>query len=402
MKVYTAVFFGGKSVEHEISIISALQAIQSIDTDKYIPVPVYITKDNEMYSGPAMDKIEEYSNIPALLKKSFRVVFGVIDGEAHMWRIDKKKLFGQKQLRIDIALPVVHGVNVEDGTMQGFLEMLNLPYVGCDVLSSALGMNKYIAKQIYMAQGLPVLKGNQILSKEYYKDTDKALLKIESEFDYPIIVKPTNLGSSVGISIGRDRQSLMDALELAFTFTECVLIEPAITKLREINCSVLGDYCNPDSILTSECEEPINSDEILSYSDKYLSGGSKKTGSISNEGSKGMASLNRRLPADITDADKERIQNIAKSAFIALGCSGVARIDFIIDESNGEIYLNEINTIPGSLSYYLWEYSGISYTEMLNRLFSIALGRKRARSQLMYSFETNVLERSASGAKIKK
>lgn len=400
MKTNLAVFFGGKSVEHEISIISALQAVQSVDTDKYSVIPVYITKNNELYSGPLMADIEQYKNIPALLKKSFRVSFAVDGQDTFLFRNDKKKLFGEKQVRIDLALPVVHGVNVEDGTMQGFLEMLNLPYVGCDVCSSALGMNKFIAKQVYRSQGIPVLDGRQMISRTYFSDPDAAMDEIEKAFPYPVIVKPVNLGSSVGISIGHDRQSFRNALELAFTFTETVLIEPAVTSLREINCSVLGDWHDPENIMASECEEPVNSDEILSYSDKYLSGGSKKTGT--SEGSKGMASLSRKLPADLDAETKARIQDIAKSAFSALGCSGVARIDFIIDKSNGEIYLNEINTIPGSLSFYLWECSGIGYTELLNRLFSIALGRKRAQSKLTYSFETNVLDRSAAGFKTKK
>lgn len=391
MKMNVAVMFGGKSVEHEISVISALQAFASIDRKKYDCYPVYISKTGVMYSGEALSDIEQFKDIPNLLKKSSQVVMYRSNDGVFMRTLNGKKLFRQKQIRIDVAFPIVHGLNVEDGTVQGFLQLLDIPYVGCDVLSSALGMDKYVSKSILKEHNIPVLDCVHIMQHDYYNDAKMCAAKIEEKIPYPVIIKPVDLGSSVGISVAKNREALLDSLELAFTFSNRIIAEKAIVQLTEINCSVVG---NVQEAKASECEQPLNAGEILSYQDKYLSGGGtkgEKTGKVS-----GMASLSRRIPADISSEMRDKIRETAVAAFKALGANGVVRIDFIIDNATGEFYLNEVNTIPGSLAFYLWQPLGVSYTQLLSELISLALKRKRDKDDLTFSFETNVLSQQKS------
>lgn len=396
MKIRIGVLFGGKSVEHEISIISALQAIDHIDREKYDVLPIYITKDNRMYTGSRIGDIESYRDVPSLLKKSRRVTL-VSEGNKTAVVPYPAKPFQSPAGYLDVAFPIVHGTNVEDGTLQGCLKMLNLPFVGCDVAASAVGMDKYVMKAVLKDSGIPVLDCRVFTGRRFAENGGAVVEEIESRFPYPVIVKPVNLGSSVGISVAQDRESLYDALETACTYSARVLVEPAIRNLREINCSVLGSIYDAEA---SECEEPLNGKEILSYEDKYMSGGKSAKG-----GSKGMAGLTRRIPAALSPQRREEIRGLAVRAFQALGCSGVARIDFMIDMDADRVYLNEINTIPGSLAFYLWEPLGVSYQSLLDRMIDLALERKREDEEIVYSFETNVLSaasfRGSKGAKLK-
>ena len=241
MKLKVAVLFGGKSTEHEISIISAIQAIGFLDRNKYDVIPVYITKNNDFYIGEDVGKIEEYTHISQLLSKSTRVIW-VKDGDkVSLMRYPMKKFGNNEMTTVDIAFPIVHGTNVEDGTLQGYLATLGLPVVGCDVLSSAVGMNKYVMKTVLKDNGIPVLDCKCFTWKDY-EDVDGLIAKIESSFEYPVIVKPLNLGSSIGIKKASDREGLIEALDLGFEFSKKILVEHAISDLKEINCSVLGDY----------------------------------------------------------------------------------------------------------------------------------------------------------------
>lgn len=389
MKIQLGVMFGGNSTEHEISIISAVQAMLALDREKYDVVPLYITKDNRFFTGEALLEIKNFRDIPALLGKCTEVVLVKENDVAGVYKFPFKA-FGKNRIgHIDIAFPIVHGTNTEDGVLAGYIEMLGLPYVGCDVASSALGMDKFAMKAIFKEYGIPVLESKLYTSKDY-EDIDALIEKIEGAFSYPVIVKPVNLGSSIGISVAADRDALTKSLDTAFSFAEVVLVERAITNLREINCSVLGDRFSAEA---SECEEPVSGDEILSFEDKYISGA--KSG-----GSKGMASVKRKIPAPISPEMREEIRTMAVTAFKALGCSGVSRIDFMIDGDENKVYLNEINTIPGSLSFYLWEPLGVKYQELLDRMIDLALKRQRARANLTFSFESNVLSGiSLGGAK---
>ncbi len=396
MKTKVGVFFGGKTTEHEISVISAIQAIGYLDREKYDVIPVYLTKNNEFYVGENIGKIEYYTDIPALLKESQRVIMVNDEGKAKLIKYPQK-MFGKPLYDyIDIAFPVVHGTNVEDGTLQGFLQMMGIPYVGCDVLSSAVGMDKYVMKTVLKDNGIPVLDCKCYTGNQYDDDVDKMIEEIEKAIGYPVIVKPVNLGSSIGISKADNRDELYDSLETAFHYASKVLVERAVQNLKEINCSVLGDY---ESAEASECEEPVSSDKILTFAEKYIGDGSSKgakgaKGGVksSPSGSKGMATLKRKIPADITDEQRTKIRTMAVDAFKCLGCGGVSRIDFMMDTATGEIWLNEINTIPGSLSFYLWEPIGVKYTELLDKMISLALKREREKENITFSFDSNVLQ----------
>ena len=386
MKINLAVIFGGRSVEHEVSVISAVQAMASMDKEKYNIIPVYMTKKSEFWTGEKLMDINSFKDIPALLKECTECVFVRSEGKVQLIR-QKIKKFGSNLISdVDIAFPIVHGTNVEDGALQGYLQTLDLPYVGCDVLASAVGMDKFVMKILLKDAGFPVLDCCRFSAFDLDK-IDDMVAQVESKFGYPVIVKPINLGSSVGISKGKDRDSLIKSIEEAFEFADRILIEPCVTNLKEINCSVLGDS---ESAEASVCEEPVQAsdDDILSYEQKYVGGG--------KGGSKGMATLKRKIPADITAEQDEFIRKTAVDAFRYLGCNGVTRIDFMIDMSNDKVYINEINTIPGSLAFYLWEPKGVKYKELLERMIQLAMKRHRQSSKINYTFDTNILSMGGS------
>jgi D-alanine-D-alanine ligase len=386
LKIKLAVFFGGKSVEHEVSVITALQAVRSLDAAKYEVTPVYIDKNNCMYCGFMVGRIESYADIPALIRQSIRVV-PVRDGNKVLL-VKEPSRFGRKIItEIDVAFPMGHGTNVEDGVLQGLLQFLGVPYVGCDVHSAANGMNKYTQKILLHSEGIPVLDCVRINSADFSADSQAAVKLIENNIGYPAIIKPVNLGSSVGIKIAEDCAGALEALEHAFLVCREVIAERAVQNLREINVSVLGDSEKAEA---SECEEPVARDEILSYDDKYKN--NSKGGKAS-----GMASLSRKIPADIPAELRERIRGLAVRAFRILGCSGVARIDFLYDNANGELFCNEINTLPGSLAFYLWEPLGKRYPELLDDMISLALKRERENKSVNFSFETNLLSGARFG-----
>ena len=390
MKTVIGVFFGGKSVEHEVSIISALQVIENLDKEKYNIIPIYISKDNKFYSSEFLSDINRYKDLDEIVRLSDEVYFTHENGSLLVNKKDgllKKVLF-----KIDIVFPVVHGLNVEDGTLEGFLEMYNIPYVGCDVCSSAVGMNKIIFKKVLESSNIPVVEYDTLNISEFEQDSKKAFEKIKDKLSLPIIVKPANLGSSVGIEIIKDEKEFVPKMQQVFEFCENVLIERCITNLREINCSVVGDFSSQE---VSVLEEPIKEDEILSYKDKYLGNG--KGGKLSKMGGKssGMASLTRKIPAQLDKDQEDEIYNLAKNTFKLLNCEGISRIDFILDGDNNEIYVNEINTIPGSLSFYLREPKGVKFSELLDKAIRIAIKRQERRNKITYSTNVNILNMTA-------
>lgn len=386
MKTRVAMLFGGKSVEHEVSVISGIQAYLNMDTDKYDVIPVYMTKENEMYIGPQVGEIESYKDIEGLLKKSQRVIMVNEGGQVKLVPYPPRKFGRNTPVEIDVAFPVVHGTNVEDGALQGYLRTVGIPFVGCDVEASALGMDKYLMKLVLKEKDVPVLDAQPYTLSDY-AEMDSLMDRVEQGLGYPVIVKPVNLGSSVGISVARNRVELAASVDDAFRYATRILAEHAVTNLREINCSVLGDE---NEAAASECEEPLHTKDILSYEDKYVSG--SKSG-----GSKGMASVSRKIPAELTPEKREEVRRLAVRAFQALGCCGVARIDFLIDEDDGSLYFNEINTIPGSLAFYLWEPVGVPYMGLLDRMIQLALKRLRAEGRLTFTFDTNILNQASFG-----
>lgn len=390
MKTNVGVFFGCRSVEHEVSIISAVQAMRAINRDKYDVTPVYVAKNGRMYTGENLFEIENYRDLSKLLKECEEVTFVRNENGVIMHFLNTKLFKKKADVNIDVAFPIVHGTNCEDGTMAGYFEFLNLPYVGCDVASAAIGMDKAVFKDVLKKADIPVLDCVLIRAREYGLNKEEITEKIEKEIGFPLIVKPVNLGSSVGISKVKSKAELDEAITLAISFADRILCEKAITDLREINCSVLGDA---DECIASVCEEPFMHDEILSYKDKY-EGGGKNSGA-----SKGMASLGRKIPADISEEKAQEIKDLSLKTVKAMNASGVVRIDFLYDTKSDKVYVNEINTIPGSLAFYLWDASGIKYTDMLDRLIDLAFKRQRNRDNLTFTIDTNILSGVSFGSK---
>ncbi|MCI8352285.1 MAG: D-alanine--D-alanine ligase [Clostridia bacterium] len=384
MKTKLGLIFGGRSVEHEVSIITAIETMNHMDKDKYEIIPIYISKQGLLYTGDILFDLEAYKNMEELMKKVNQITI-VNDGEkVNLLRYPIKK-FGENVINtIDVAFPVMHGTNGEDGTIQGYLELINVPYIGCDILSSSIGMDKIIMRKVLKESGLPVLDYVTFYSMDYMKDEEKYIKEINQKLRFPVIVKAGNLGSSVGIKKAKDSKELEEAIEFSMKFSDRIIIENAVVNLKEINCSVMGDMVDAEA---SECEEPVSTDEILSYTDKYL-GGSK---------TEGMAASDKKLPADISDEIRDKIRKLAVETFKVLGCSGVSRVDFLLDKDTNEIYINEINTIPGALSYYLWEATNKTFTQEIDELVELAYKRQRQREKRVYSYDQNILALVSNG-----
>ena len=378
MKTNIGVFFGGCSTEHEISVISASQAMSAIDRSVYDVTPVYITKQGHWYTGEALFDVSNYRDIPSLLEKCTEVYMEPVRDDYNLYT-RKKKLFGSNvYTTLDVAIPVLHGAYGEDGTFEGILDAIAIPYAGCNVLASANGMDKITMKMILQACDVPVVDYVWFTDKQWFAQKDALIAKIEKELGYPVIVKPANLGSSVGIGRAKDRTQLIDRINDAERYSTRIIVEHMIENLHEVNCSVLGDC---DDYKTSGCEEPIKSGEILSYEDKYMGG---------TKGAKGMQASQKRIPADLPVEVSDRIRFLAGETFRVLSCHGVSRVDVIIDADNGNIYVNEINTIPGSLSFYLWEATGLPFDKLMDTLVKLALKRKREQSKKTISYDQNI------------
>ncbi|SHN11646.1 D-alanine--D-alanine ligase family protein [Mucilaginibacter sp. OK098] len=386
MKINIGVIFGGRSVEHEISVISAQQAISAFDKNSYDITPIYITKTGKWFTGDALLNVDNYKNTDTLLAQCTEIYISPTYGDftinAVQSSIWKSKTLG----KIDIAFPIIHGTNGEDGSLQGLLELKGIPYVGCDVLSSAIGMDKIMMKMVLKESKLPVVDYTWFTDRSWHMDKE-AILENINKIGFPVIVKPSNLGSSVGVSKAADEAQLIDAVELAGSFSNRILVERMVVDLKEINCSVLGDSANQTA---SVCEEPLGAGDILSYKDKYITKGSS---------SKGMTSTKRQIPANISKEQATLIQDLAKETFRILSCSGVSRIDFLVDKKDNKVYVNEINTIPGSLSFYLWEATDKNFGQLLKTLIDVALKRQRERDNLVVSYGENIFNMSAGLSK---
>lgn len=384
MKTKVAVFFGGRSVEHEISVISALQAIAAFDPDKYEVVPIYITKQGRWFTGDELLDISNYKDMKSLTERCEEVYMRPEYGDYNLYRAKVSGgMFSKKNpvvTELHVAIPVLHGTNCEDGIFEGVLETIGIPYAGCNTLSSANGMDKITMKMILRECGIPVVDYVWFTDKEWIGSRDSIIEKVESKLGYPVIVKPANLGSSVGVGKASNREELIAKVNEAEKFTARIIVEHMVEQLMEINCSVLGDA---DEHQSSVCEEPISSGDFLSYGEKYGAGG--------------MQSSEKKIPADIPEEMSKRIQEMAGETFRVLSCHGVSRVDVMVDRKDDSIYVNEINTIPGSLSYYLWEESGISFTELMDRLVALALKRKRETDRKTFSYDRNIFAMGGGG-----
>lgn len=381
MKTNIGMFFGGRSTEHEISVISASQAMAAIDRGRYDVTPIYITKQGRWYTGDALLDVRNYRDPASLLKKCTEVYMRPVYGDYNIYPAKPSGFFGgggKPVGKLDVVIPVLHGSNGEDGIFEGVLETIGVPFAGCNTLSSANGMDKITMKMILQASGVPVVPYLWFTDKQWFGQREQLIGRIESELGYPVIVKPSNLGSSVGIGRAMNREQLIDRIDDAERYSSRIIVEHMVEQLQEINCSVLG---NADEYQTSVLEEPIKSGEILSYEDKYMGG---------TKGAKGMQAAQKRIPAELPADVTERIQFLAGETFRVLGCHGVSRVDVIVDRADGNIYVNEINTIPGSLSFYLWEATGLTFAGLMDKLVQLAVQRSRAAGQKTVSYDHNI------------
>lgn len=394
MKLNTAVFFGGESVEHEVSIISAHQAIDAMDREKYNVIPVYVAKNRKLYVGEALNDIANYTDMTKLLNACTQVTIVLEDGSAVIKPV-KSSLFGKKDLgTIDVAIPVMHGTNGEDGTIQGFFEMLKLPYAGCDLYGAAVGQDKVLQKHILADNDLPITNWFWCYGTDMDTDRDTILRKVH-KLIYPVILKPARTGSSVGIAIAHNDEEYLECFENARQYDEKIITEKVVKPMIELNCSVLGDGADARASVIEQVGS-VSGDELLSYKDKYQGGGKGAKGAKSSS-SAGMASTARIVPAPISKEQTEYIQSLALKTFRVLGSAGVCRIDFMMDAETKTVYVNEINTIPGSLAFYLWKEEGMSFTQLMDALVDQALARERRRSRMTFSYDTNLLSTFTAG-----
>ena len=391
-KIQLGVIFGSRSCEREVAIISAVQLMNNVDTGKYDVIPVYISEQGMWYTGEALRKIETYKNFNPDGKGIEQVHLDVTAGSGALLATRPGKgLFGKPEqvvaARVEAFVVVMHGLNGEDGTLQGMLELANVPYTSTGVAGSAVGMDKIMMKQFFRGADLPVLPDSWYTRSMWEKDRAAILEDVEKKLGYPVFVKPANLGSSIGVSRADDREGLEDSLDLAFDYDRRVLVEKGLDKPIELNCSVLG---YDDDVQASPIEMPISAEKFLDFKEKYLASG----------GSKGMASLHRILPAPIPDELKERIQALSCDIFRMMDCKGVVRIDYMWDRNSDGIYITEINTIPGSLAFYLWENAGLKYSRMIDKLVECAKRAHEDKNLRNYAFTSDILKSvSLGGAK---
>jgi D-alanine-D-alanine ligase len=386
-----AVPFGGRSVEHEVSIITGHQIMDALKATGYHVLPIFLTKDGEWYAGDSLHNLKLYTD-PAGEPTSAAGVYRVSlspDRSVRQLVIHphtRQGLFRKPpQFRADVFFPCLHGSFGEDGSLQGLFELADVPYVGAGVAASAIAMDKALTKLICRSVDIPVLDCTIVARNEWQQASASVIERIEPFCAYPVIVKPVCLGSSIGVKRCNDRAALFEAIAAGLVLDDRVLVEPALTDFIEINCAVMGP---PDQ--ASVCEQPVTRESILSFDAKYKRGG--KSAKLSDKPG-GMASLDRIIPAPISAELTQRVQTLAVRAFRTIGAAGTARIDFLFQPQTEALYLNEVNSIPGSLAYYLWEASGIPFDALVEKLVTLALQRHEERSRTQFSFEVNLLRK---------
>ena len=382
MKKSIGIIIGGKTVEHEVSIITGLQVLDNIDRNLYEPKIIYIQKDGKWYFGNSLHNINNYKT--KTFDDAYEVLPGFKEGKLILYPHPdiKQGFFGKKydSTQIDIAFPAVHGTNVEDGALHGIFQINGVPCAFGSVLSSSLGMDKVIMKKVFESYNLPVVEYKWFF-RSNWEEKELEIIEELDKVGYPLIVKPANLGSSVGISKAKNKDELVYCIEIANSYDRKIIVEKCIENVREINCAVMGYESN---LTASSCEEPVGWKEFLTYEDKYVN-------KVKDSSTK------RKIPADISEETTASIQNYAKLAFESIDCCGNARIDFLYDGNN--IYVNEINTIPGSIAFYLWESCGISFTELITRILDLAETQQNQRSVNIYSYDIDLLNKMSSNGK---
>lgn len=387
------VIFGGVTCEHDVSVVSGLQLIENVNKSKYEVIPIYIHSNGEWYTGNELLNAaiyKEFEKHESTLKKA------IIPPNKKGLIVFEKGLFAKdKFIELDAVIPAMHGMNGEDGTLQGLLELANIPYSSSGVLGSSVGMDKILMKKVFEAHTLPVLPYTYFIRDEWEANKEKIIEKIEADLRYPMFIKPSNLGSSIGISKAKDREGLINAIEIAVQYDSRIIVENGVENLAEINCSALGFG---DDVKASVCEQPVNWEEFLTFEDKYMRGSKSSKGGVKtsvklNLGTKqgGMENMDRRIPANIPEEQTKKIQELTIKVFKALNSKGVVRIDFIIDKDTEEVYINEINTIPGSFSFYLWKHNGLEYPELIDKLIEIAEKANEEKNKNNYTYKSDII-----------
>ena len=392
--IKVGVIFGGDTVEHEVSIISALQAMENIDEEKYEIVPIYISKDRHFYTGAAlrdMDTFKYFDNMKKFVKE---VTICRKDQDIVLQKV--KGIFGRNVNTIDVAFPIVHGKGVEDGSLAGFLETLGLPVVGPSVLGAALGQDKVVLKQVLEANNIKTPKYVWFYDYEYGMNKDEILNKVET-LGYPVIVKPANLGSTIGIGVAHNNTELQKAIDEALEYEKKIVVEEMVPNLLELNCAVCGNYEYSETSLVAEMKMKH---ELLTFEDKYLGGGKK--GMKGSKAPNSMSTSEFEVPANIPEEMTNKIYEISKQVFRALNLKGVCRIDYLVNRETGDIYVNEPNTIPGSLAFYLYEPKGKNYKTLTDELIKSAIKDYKNEMRKTSSFTSNILSEYNGSKGLKK
>lgn len=395
-----AIIFGGRSPEHEVSIVTAHQ-VKAALAENHNVIPIYITKEGIWLTGDALGELSTFTDGALPSANDYDSVTVEFQANPRFSVLPRRTgLFAKKsELNIDVVFPAIHGVNGEDGSLQGLLELMNVPYVGAGVIGSSVGMDKIMMKAVLNENGLPIVPYIPFTKHDWNSSSDDIVNIIEKKTAYPVFVKPAISGSSIGVSQVKNTEELRDAIELACRYCRRILVEQGIENGYEINCSVMGTH----TPIASVCEQPITSTEFLSFDDKYIHQNSEtdltSDDSSGVDNTSGMAGAQRKIPAPIPDDMTLHIQKLATETFRILNCMGIARIDFLVS-ANGQVYVNEINTIPGSFSFYLWESDGVSFPNLVSQLVNLAIETNNEKNRLIYSYSTNLL--SQTGANLSK
>jgi D-alanine-D-alanine ligase len=375
-----AIIFGSRSAEHEVSIITAHQLIGVLDKNKYEIIPIYITKDGDWLTGEKLLNINAFTKSLPTPATFDRAYISPSPQDRCVVR-EKSGLFrSSKRIPIDVAFPVIHGPHGEDGTLQGLLELAGIPYVGAGVLGSAVGMDKIVMKAVFRENNLPTVNYIWCTTNEWKSKPMEIIKGIEDALNYPVFVKPANSGSSIGVSKAQNTEGLKFALDVASQYDRRIIVDEGVENVMEVNCSIMGNY----DLVASVCEQPISTGELLSFDDKYTH---------ENGATSGMNGAERIIPAPISAELTNEIQELSKKAYRVLDCKGIARVDFLVDKKTEKPYVNEINTIPGSFSFYLWEHAEIEFSQLADKLIELAFEVHKEKSQITYSYSSNLLNR---------
>ena len=394
--IKVGVFFGGDSVEHEVSIISALQAMENIDEEKYEIIPIYISKDRHFYTGNALRDMETFKYFDSMKKYVKEITICRKGKDIVLQKI--KGLFGRSINTIDVAFPIVHGKGVEDGSLSGYLETLGLPIVGPSVLGAALGQDKVVLKQVLEANNIKTPKYIWFYDYEYALNKDEIIKQIET-LNYPVIVKPANLGSTIGIGVAHNEEELKAKIDEAIEYEKKIIVEEMIPNLLELNCAVCGNYEYSETSLIAEMKMKH---ELLTFEDKYLGGGKGKGIKGSPKMPNSMSTSEFEIPAKISEDMEKQIYKISKQVFKVLNLKGVCRIDYLVNKKTNEIYVNEPNTIPGSLAFYLYKPKGKDYKTLTDEIIKSAIKDYKNEKRKTSSFTSNILSEYNGSQGIKK